>query len=56
MDTSHTKVTDKKIKEGKYTGTLLSSISKADFTRFQRKIFSKPITIINKALFVLFYF
>ena len=35
------------------TGTLLSSLSKADFTRFQHKIFSKPITIVNTALFVL---
>ena len=33
--------------------TLLSSLSKADFTRFQHKIFSKPITIANTALFVL---
>ena len=32
---------------------LLSSLSKADFTRFQHKIFSKPITIVNTALFVL---
>ena len=37
----------------RYTGTLLSSLSKADFTRFQHKIFSKPITIVNTALFVL---
>ena len=42
----------KKLK-GEYTGTLLSSLSKADFTRFQHKIFSKPITIVNTALFVL---
>ena len=38
---------------GEYTGTLLSSLSKADFTIFQHKIFSKPITIVNTALFVL---
>ena len=43
----------KKFKKGEYTGTLLSSLSKADFTRFQHKIFSKPITIVNTALFVL---
>ena len=35
------------------TGTLLSSLSKADFARFQHKIFSKPITIVNTVLFVL---
>ena len=34
-------------------GTLLSSLSKADFTRFQHKIFSKLIVIVNTALFVL---
>ena len=38
---------------GEYTGTLLSSLSKADFTRFKHKIFSKPITIVNIALFIL---
>lgn len=38
---------------GEYTGTLLSSLSRADFTRFQRNIFFKPITIVNIALFVL---
>ena len=54
MNTSHTKVTNKKkLKKGEYTGTLLSSLSKAYFTRFQHKIFSKPITIVNTALFVL---
>ena len=48
MNTSHTKVTNKKkLKKGEYTGTLLSSLSKAYFTRFQHKIFSKPITIVN---------
>ena len=36
----------KKLKKGEYTGTLLSSLSKADFTRFQCKIFFKPITIV----------
>ena len=40
----------KKFKKGEYTGTLLSSLSKVDFTRFQHKIFSKPITIVNTAL------
>ena len=54
MNTSHIKVTNKKkLKKGEYTGTLLSSLSKADFTRFQHKIFSKPITIVNTALFIL---
>ena len=43
----------KKVKRGEYTGTLLSSLSKADSTRFLHKIFSKPITIVNTALFVL---
>ena len=43
----------KKLKKGEYTGTLLSSLSKADFTRFQHKIFSKLIIIVNTALFVL---
>ena len=46
----------KKFKKGKYTRTLLSSLSKADFTKFQHKIFSKPVTIVNTALFVLFFF
>ena len=40
---------------GEYTGTL-SSLSKTDFTRFQHKLFSKPITIVNIALFVLNFF
>ena len=49
--THHTlKLQIKKLR-GEYTGTLLSSLSKADFTRFQHKIFSKPITIVNTALF-----
>ena len=43
----------KEFKKGEYTGTLLSSLSKANFTRFQHKIFSKPITVVNIALFVL---
>ena len=42
----------KNFKKGEYTGTLLSSLSKADFTRFQHKIFSKPVTIVNTAVFV----
>ena len=46
--THHTlKLQIKKLKKGEYTGTLLSSLSKADFIRFQHKIFSKPITIVN---------
>ena len=54
MNTSHTKVANKKkFKKGEYTGTLLYSLSKADFTRFQHKIFSKLITTVNTALFVL---
>ena len=52
--THHTlKLQIKKSKKGEYTGTLLSSLSKADFTRFQHKIFSKLIVIVNTALFVL---
>ena len=52
--THHTlKLQIKKFKKGEYTGILLSSLPKADFTRFQHKIFSKPITIVNTALFVL---
>ena len=43
----------KKLKKEEYTGTILSSLSKADFTRLQRKIFFNPITIVNTALFVL---
>ena len=39
--------------KGGYTGTLLSSLSRADFTRFQHKVISKPVTIVNTALFVL---
>ena len=43
----------KKLKKEEYTRTILSSLSRADFTRFQRKIFFNPITIVNTALFVL---
>ena len=39
-------------KKGEYTDTLLSSLSKADFTRFQHKIFSKPITIVNTQFYL----
>ena len=54
--THHTlKLQIKKLKKGGYTGTLLSSLSKVDFTRFQHKIFSKPITIVNTDLFVLHF-
>ena len=42
----------KKLKKEEYTGTILSSLSKADFTRLQRKIFFNPITIVNTALFI----
>ena len=42
----------KKLKRGEYTGTLLSSLSRADFTRFQWNIFFKPLTIVSTALFV----
>ena len=38
---------------GEYTGTLLSSLSRADFTRFQCNIFFKLITIVNTALLAL---
>ena len=34
---------------------MLSSSSKTDFTKFQPKIFSKPTTIVNMALFVLIF-
>ena len=52
--TYHTlKLQRQQLQRGEYTGTLLSSLSKADFTRFQHKIFSKPITIVNTLLFVL---
>ena len=40
----------KKFKKGKYTGTFLSSLSRADFTRFQCNTFFKLITIVNIAL------
>ena len=40
------------IKKGKYTRTLLSSLSRADFTRFQHNIFFNLITIVNTALFL----
>ena len=43
----------KKLKKGEYTATLLSSLFKADFTRFQQKTFSNPITTVNTASFVL---
>ena len=42
----------KKFLKGEYTGTLQSSLSKTDFTRLKNKLFSKPITIVNTALFV----
>ena len=41
----------KKFKKGEYTGTFLSSLPRADYTRFQCNIFSSPITIVNTALF-----
>ena len=50
--THHTlKLQIKKFKKGEYTGTLLSFLSRADFTRFQCNIFFIPITIVNTALF-----
>ena len=39
-------------KRGECTGTLLSSLSRADFTRFQCNILFKPITVVNITLFV----
>ena len=46
--THHTlKLQIKKFKKGEYTRTLLSFLSRADFTRFQHKLFSKPITVFN---------
>ena len=42
--THHTlKLQIKKFKKGEYTGTLLSSLSRADFTRFQCNIFFKSL-------------
>ena len=41
----------KKFFKREHTGTLLSSLSRADFTRFQCNIFFIPITIVNTALF-----
>ena len=50
--THHTlKLQIKIFKKRVYTDTLLSTLSKANFTRFQHKIFSKPITIVNTVLF-----
>ena len=43
----------KNFKRGEYTGTFLSSLSRADFTRSQHYVLSNPITIVNTALFVL---
>ena len=43
----------KKLKRGEYTETRLSSLSRADFTRFQCNVFFNPITIFNTALLVL---
>ena len=43
----------KKTKKGEYTGTFLSSLSRAAFTRSQHYILSNPITIVNTTLFVL---
>ena len=53
--THHTQKLQKEIffKRGKCIGTLLSSLSRADSTRFQCSIFFNPITIVNIALFVL---
>ena len=56
MNTSHTETTNKKFKKKEYTGTLLCSLSRADFTRFQCNIFFNPITIVNTAFFVLIFF
>ena len=53
--THHTVKLQIKIKRKVYTGTLLSSLSRADFTRFQCNIFFEPITIVNIALFVLIF-
>ena len=50
--THHTlKLQIKKFKKGEYTGTFLSSLPRADYTRFQCNIFFNPITIVNTALF-----
>ena len=45
--THHTlKLQIKKFEKREYTGILLSSLSRADFTRFQCNMFFKPITIV----------
>ena len=43
----------KKNLKGEYTGTFLSSLSRADFTRSQYYILSNTITIANTALLFL---
>ena len=53
MSTSNTETTNKKIKNGEYTGIFLSSLSRANFTRSQHYILCTSIIIVNTALFVL---
>ena len=53
LNTLHAETTSKKLNKRAYTGTLLSSLSRANFTRSERNIFFKPIIVVNVALFVL---
>ena len=53
MSTTNTETTNKKIKNGEYTGIFLSSLSRANFTRSQHYILCNSIIIVNTALFVL---
>ena len=50
----NTETINKTLKKAEHTGTHLSSLSRADFTRFQHNIFFNPITTINTALFYIF--
>lgn len=51
-NTLHTVATNKKLNKRKYTGTLLSSLSRANFARFWCSVIFKPITIVGVTLFL----
>ena len=51
-NTLHTVTANKKVNKRKYTGTLLSSLFRANFTRFWCNIVFKPITIVSVTLFL----
>ena len=51
QNTLHTVAANKKVKR-KYTGTLLSFLSRANFTRFWCTVVFKPITIVGMPLFL----